>query len=630
MTQQTADRVWETTATTGTGTYALAGAKTGYRAFSTVCANNDTATYAATDGTNWEVGLGTWTTGNNLARTTIYASSNSNVAVSWSAGTKDIFLDVPGYFFQGIDILDSRMSTAASDNSAALQAAINIVVAQATAASTAMGVQTVQIKHGIYAFTSGITMRPWTKLRTRGTVTLDFSTASTSVLAISAYNDGAPSGAFTHEVNAENRGPFLNAYDGALFINGPGAANTASIGLAIGDTSLTPAGDDNFEETAITGVTIANFGDGLHLRTNSLYMINFNYGGTLFGNNIGINTDNVASTVNSGERLSWTNWSISANNIGVQRNAPAMDMTFDNCSFDFNTTTFNLGVNDIFSKLTCVNCHLEGFLHLVTMDPTNTARGNFNYVTFQSSKIVTNDSFGGIGVPAAIFTGPILLTLENISFAGWENTASAISGLFMCDANVVILRANNIYFENYPQLISAGLLCNSDPYFGQGVVGNDLVAQPISTWNVDAFFGISAKVDNTHVLSPGTKAIEFTFVSNAGGNYYVITGDRFPVKPGDILVADCAVYGGTSTGGSISLQFIYSSLNAAIPVSVDGGSFGDTLSSIYGGGAQTSNAKMLDPRMSVIPAGVDFAQLSITVNISTGSFWLVFAGVNRL
>lgn len=91
MALQRADRVQETSTTTGTGTYALGGAVAGYQAFSAPCANNDFIEYCATDGTNWEVGLGQWTTGNNLARITIYASSNSNAAVSWGAGSKNIF-----------------------------------------------------------------------------------------------------------------------------------------------------------------------------------------------------------------------------------------------------------------------------------------------------------------------------------------------------------------------------------------------------------------------------------------------------------------------------------------------------------------------------------------------------------
>jgi hypothetical protein len=89
------DRVRETTSTTGTGTYTLGGAVTGYEAFSAV-GDGNTTYYACTDGTNWEVGLGTYTaSGTTLARTTILQSSNSDAAVNWGAGNKDIFVTQP-------------------------------------------------------------------------------------------------------------------------------------------------------------------------------------------------------------------------------------------------------------------------------------------------------------------------------------------------------------------------------------------------------------------------------------------------------------------------------------------------------------------------------------------------------
>lgn len=91
MTFKLADRIKETTTTTGTGAYTLAGAVTGFRAFSAFCANADTTHYCCEDGTNWEIGLGTWNTGNTLTRTTILASSNAGAAVNWGAGTKNIF-----------------------------------------------------------------------------------------------------------------------------------------------------------------------------------------------------------------------------------------------------------------------------------------------------------------------------------------------------------------------------------------------------------------------------------------------------------------------------------------------------------------------------------------------------------
>lgn len=90
------DRIKETTTTTGTGTYTLAGAVTGFETFTANLSNGDTTYYACSDGTDFEVGLGTFTSsGTTLARTTILASSNSNAAVSWSSGTRTIFCTLP-------------------------------------------------------------------------------------------------------------------------------------------------------------------------------------------------------------------------------------------------------------------------------------------------------------------------------------------------------------------------------------------------------------------------------------------------------------------------------------------------------------------------------------------------------
>ena len=90
------DRVKETTTTTGTGTYTLGGAVTGFETFTANLSNADTTYYACTDNTDFEVGLGTFTSsGTTLARTTILASSNSNNAVDWSSGTRTIFMTYP-------------------------------------------------------------------------------------------------------------------------------------------------------------------------------------------------------------------------------------------------------------------------------------------------------------------------------------------------------------------------------------------------------------------------------------------------------------------------------------------------------------------------------------------------------
>ena len=89
------DRVKETTTTTGTGTITLAGASTGFQSFS-VIGNGNSTYYTITDGTNWEVGIGTYTSsGTTLNRDTVLESSNSGNAVNWSAGSKDVFVTYP-------------------------------------------------------------------------------------------------------------------------------------------------------------------------------------------------------------------------------------------------------------------------------------------------------------------------------------------------------------------------------------------------------------------------------------------------------------------------------------------------------------------------------------------------------
>ena len=90
------DRVKETTTTTGVGTYTLGGAVTGFETFTSNLSNADTTYYVCTDGTDFEVGIGTFTSsGTTLARTTILASSNSNNAVNWTSGTREIFITYP-------------------------------------------------------------------------------------------------------------------------------------------------------------------------------------------------------------------------------------------------------------------------------------------------------------------------------------------------------------------------------------------------------------------------------------------------------------------------------------------------------------------------------------------------------
>ncbi len=91
-----ADRVVETSQTTGTGTLDLDGASTGFRSFVVGIGSGNIAAYVISDGVQWEVGTGVVTSGSpdTLSRTTVIASSNSDNLVSWTndnANERDVF-----------------------------------------------------------------------------------------------------------------------------------------------------------------------------------------------------------------------------------------------------------------------------------------------------------------------------------------------------------------------------------------------------------------------------------------------------------------------------------------------------------------------------------------------------------
>ena len=96
------DRVLESSTSTGTGSFTLTGAQTGYQSFSAI--GNGNTTYYTIQGKNpdgtltgeWEIGIGTWSTGNTLSRDTVLSNSLGTTAkIVFSAGAKDVFCDYP-------------------------------------------------------------------------------------------------------------------------------------------------------------------------------------------------------------------------------------------------------------------------------------------------------------------------------------------------------------------------------------------------------------------------------------------------------------------------------------------------------------------------------------------------------
>jgi hypothetical protein len=181
-----ADRVKETSTSTGTGTFTLAGAATGFRAFSSVCSVGDTFYYVidSDSGSEWETGLGTYSATDTLTRTTVHASSNSGSAVNFSAGTKNVYISLTG---RQID----TVSAAPSASTGAPARLVDLTAAAHTAltASTEYNDVYWNLARTVQFATGAITTQRAIRF---SAPTYSFVAASTITDAATVQIDGAP------------------------------------------------------------------------------------------------------------------------------------------------------------------------------------------------------------------------------------------------------------------------------------------------------------------------------------------------------------------------------------------------------------------------------------------------------
>lgn len=498
----------------------------------------------------------------------------------------------------------------------------------ATTLVSDIGIPELQLTQSSYPLTTGITMRPWTKIKSIGSTALSFVGIGTSgTIGVSVNDDAAPVGRFNASANSGNLGSYLQ---GPMNIVGPSSSVGSTTGLEIGDVTATSS-DDNSQRMAYrSDLSINKWVNAIHWRTNNFYMNGMQHEQVSFFTK-GIVTDSNSTNVNSGERL-WC-WDVTFGN-GVHSaynpDSPNLDWKCWNASFDFVGSVENATANDTYSKNSFIGNHYEelGDGYISTYAGTNPA-----YVSNKIERHWDDKFVGGSAIPAPAVLwqgGPRYLDLSGFDVSGYNGGTLSAASMFMVAPTIIMTgnKGKGITFTNFAQMTQANIVTTDDPYFANAGA-NTAACSASSTLSEDSVNGIACTIDTGTVWTAGgaTKSLKFTYTGT--GNFDVITLDRFPVEAGDRLIANVAFYGGTSTGtDAVQLQFIFSNNNAIISPTNDGSVLGDNTSTLYGGGSRASWGMLSTLRQSVVPAGANFAQLSITISqLSSGDVFRVGAAV---
>jgi mucin-19 len=435
-----ADRVQETSVTSGTGTLTLAGALAGYQTFSTAIGNGNTTFYTIYDANlyDWEVGIGTVGAGT-LARTTVLSNSAGTTSpISFASNSKFVFCTYPAeksinYDADGVATIGQTLGyadTGIVGSFASTVAGYNQVIVQnkstATNASSNLNVSNDAGTAGSNYAELGINSSTFTGTGSFNIAGASYVASASTDLTLGTY------GAYNiHFVTNSNTTDAMTIYNNGGISLGtfgnPGIGNIAASKFVPGYTTVTSAAsttvltaDSNYYQNLVGSTTQTyQLPDATLLLVGTTFIFDNDSSGTL---TVVDNASGPIETIPGGA----ASFVYLANNSTVagtwRRHA------FLPASYDFNATTANFGTATITNASWNGNTigTAYGGTGLTTFGSANyalystsssalvagtlpVAAGGSGATTFTANGIVYGSGTSALGVTAAGTTGQVLL-----------------------------------------------------------------------------------------------------------------------------------------------------------------------------------------------------------------------------
>jgi|GEM_PF-5316750 len=441
----------------------------------------------------------------------------------------------------------------------AFQAIIDNLIIAADIAGDTMGAPVIEIAAGKYRFDTGLNAPPWIKLVSQGLVELNFSSAANDITGVRSENS-TPSGAAGSA--PAHRGPWLNGSVGALQILGPGPIGS-SFGLDMGQSHTGPDRND-FRNVKLRDVNVSGWAACVRVRNIDTHQLSWD--GCRFDNFLSYAFVFESELVtNSGERFSYDNCEFGRSESGwaFSVDADSFNITWTRCSFDFvRSGVLLLGASSGYQKFIFgQGCHIEGSSNDAIVRRVGGTIADNVHVTVDGCVLIPTTSASNVPPGArpdgrstarsSLFKGSFDLTIGNCYLSLRSPYHLANEGLFLCDSDVRVNFLGRMQFTGWPQMISRSLLVNSNCDFADELAaGTGLTAAGIESWLVASNSPQAvATIDDATFFPPSTRSLRV--VSSQANGGMTIENAPFSVRSGERFMAQCVIYGGTSTGNCL-------------------------------------------------------------------------------